>query len=99
MTFPYLAPLVTYIYPGEWRAAIAAHRLVAGSGGPVPSAAKSGRVRAALAASPQPARAEEVADLFGRRNKARVERVNELLEMLVLLGQAVAHGEGRYAAG
>ena len=56
-------------------------------------------VRAALAAFPDPASAEEVAGLFGRRNKARIERVTELLEMLVLLGQAVIHAEGRYAAG
>lgn len=56
-------------------------------------------VRAALALFPDPVRAEEVAALFGRRSKARVERVNELLEMLVLLGQAVVHAAGRYAAG
>jgi hypothetical protein len=48
---------------------------------------------------PDPASAADVAGPFGRRNKARVDRVTELLEMLVLLGQAVIHAEGRYAAG
>ncbi|MBX3001190.1 MAG: class I SAM-dependent DNA methyltransferase [Caldilineaceae bacterium] len=56
-------------------------------------------VRAALALFPVPASAEEVAGLFGRRSKARVQRINELLEMLVLLGQATVNGEERYAAG
>jgi hypothetical protein len=56
-------------------------------------------VRAALAAFPDPVRAKEVAALFGRRTRARTDRITELLEMLVLLGQAVADEEGRYAAG
>jgi hypothetical protein len=56
-------------------------------------------VRAALALFPDPATPADVAGLFGRRNKARVERVTDLLDMLVLLGQAVADDHGRYAAG
>jgi hypothetical protein len=50
--------------------------------------------RIVLSTGSQPDRAA----LFARRGKNRVKRVIKLLEMLVLLGQAVFHEEGRYAA-
>ena len=53
-------------------------------------------IRAALAALPGPATAAQVAAAFA---PAPVERVAELLETLVTLGQARGVGEARYAAG
>jgi hypothetical protein len=52
-------------------------------------------VRAALAVQDAPARAEQIAAQFGR---ARRDRVAEVLETLVSLGQAWQAGRGLYAA-
>ena len=52
-------------------------------------------VRAALAAQGAPARAEQIA---GRFVRVRRDRVAEVLETLVSLGQARQAGRGLYAA-
>ncbi len=57
-------------------------------------------VRAALAALAGPADLPAVASAFaGKRTQKRLGEVEEILEMLVSLGQVVGVGNGRYAAG
>ncbi len=57
-------------------------------------------VRAALAAFDGPADLPAVASAFaGKRTQKRLGEVEEILEMLVSLGQVVGVGNGRYAAG
>ncbi len=63
---------------------------------PARMAEQAQAVRAALAARPGPATAAQVAAAFAA---APVERVSELLETLVTLGQARGVGAGWYAAG
>lgn len=53
-------------------------------------------LRAALAAAPSPATAEQLARSFSR---ARTDRVADLLETLATLGQAQKMADGRYAVG
>jgi len=57
-------------------------------------------VRAALAAMDGPADLPTVAAAFkGKRTQKRLGEIEEILDMLVMLGQAVEGEDGRYAAG
>jgi len=57
-------------------------------------------VRAALAAFHGPADLPAVASAFaGKRTQKRLSEVEEILEMLVSLGQVVGVGNDRYATG
>lgn len=61
--------------------------------------ARAQAVRRALAGFDGPASVEEVASAFtGRRTKKRLGQIEEILEMLVALGQAQEDG-GRYVVG
>jgi hypothetical protein len=53
-------------------------------------------LRTALAAQPEPVTAEQLARNFAR---ARTDRVADLLETLVTLGQARTLEDGRYTVG
>jgi hypothetical protein len=57
-------------------------------------------MRTVLAAIDGPAELSTVASVFaGKRTAKRLGEIEEILDMLVMLGQAVDVGNGRYTSG